>query len=667
MLIHQGEGNRAEAAALYATKLRAALADLEAAGYYDPRTAVTVAGGISTQGHGAGQQERHWAAINALPLVVDNFHCASSLGIPGIVGNETHFTGEGLVELGKRYGALAATPLQGSRPFPAFIQSRDTAIAATSLGWRAENLAAYEIAGVSYKGAAGSTVISDLPGLELLPSGAAGAWGDISGTLSDQADLQAALDAKASTADVAYIQSAVQVTLDDTWLTRFLDSANRILGGWTVNGKFRAEGGLDWETIPEIEVYDSVASGYWWRLLTKDGRLIAGITTDLKMIVGGVELGTGGGGLTLADLAEVISADALPVTPIAWQERMRETRRKLADLSGSAPSETLVIVAGPGDSWTDSRLTWVREFTRAMKWAYGDAGPGYVSCYQHAADDAEAWWGSFTGWTLKACNLGTPGVAVPTMSLSSYSTSTAAASVTLTAADPVTSAALHYIGTGGDIRYKYGAGAWTSLTLSGTGLQVVSLASPPGGTVSLTLETVSGTVELAGVDLRNGAPGVVVHKCGMSGSRAQDWIGQDATSMQTGLAALGGDVHISMLAINDRGNRTATTFGADMVSLVGLLRTARPFCDILLATAPEILQPSLMASKPMPTFAAAARRVAADYDCAHIDLQPFFGLTDTSDYGDGAREYMTTADTAHPSAKGRPVVSGAIRHALSLL
>lgn len=465
--------------------------------------------------------------------------------------------------------------------------------------------------------------------------------------------------------DVDGLSAALQTTLDDSWLVRFTDSERRILGGWTAGGKLRPEGGIDWTAVPEIEVYDTTASGYWVRWLTSDGRVIGGITTDLTLKIGGIVVGAGGG-VPLSDLIEVISADKLPVTPVAWQDRLRETRRKMADLAGSAPSETLVIVAGPGDSWTDSRLIWVRETTRALKWLYGNAGPGYVACYNGGADDAEASWSSFASWTAKVCNVSTPGVAVPTMSLSSCFTATVGASVTLTAADAFSAAALHYIG-GGSVRYKYGAGAWNNLTLSGAGLQIATLATPPGATVALTIETVSGTVELAGVDLRNGLPGVVVHKASMSGARATDWLGQDSASMQRGFAALAGDAHISLLGINDRGIRTAATFGADMASLVSILRTSRPGCDVLLSTAPEILQPSLMASAPMPGFAAAARRVAADNQCAHLDMQAHFGKADTSDYGDSGRQYMTSADTAHPATKGRPVVSGAVRSALSLL
>ncbi|WP_323041154.1 sialate O-acetylesterase [Gemmobacter sp.] len=214
IMVHQGEANRTEAPTLYADKFRAVISDLTTAGYVDPQAVRVVAGEIATNAH-TRYYENHRAALVDIDnrygsTTLPGFTFASSVGVEVIPGKETHFSGAGLVEYGRRYANAAL----GQTIRTAFGATRAQAEAACVRGWRAGDGLLYSLDGHVYRGVAGSTEIATLPGMAwhgyrtnaltlasaaiTLGTGHQIAWADSGGT------VQARVEASASALD-AYI------------------------------------------------------------------------------------------------------------------------------------------------------------------------------------------------------------------------------------------------------------------------------------------------------------------------------------------------------------------------------------------------------------------------------------------------------------------------------
>ena len=183
---------------------------------------------------------------------------------------------------------------------------------------------------------------------------------------------------------------------------------------------------------------------------------------------------------------------------------------------------------------------------------------------------------SSTGtWTIKGPKDNDAGTTPAASVFLSSGTATAAASVTVTAAAGLTTQTdmdLYYDPhPGAACRYRIGTGAWASLDLSSGFVQplIASLAA----STALTIEWVTGEVELNGLDGLNGQPGLVIDKIAMSGSRlVEHWsVYAQTEGFAAQLAAMKPDFVVIDLGTND--STSPEAFVAAMASLVARLRT----------------------------------------------------------------------------------------------
>lgn len=320
-----------------------------------------------------------------------------------------------------------------------------------------------------------------------------------------------------------------------------------------------------------------------------------------------------------------------------------------------------------GDSWTYLTAWHTGVVRNTLAARYGDAGCGYISIVQalgsatgavSSASANSAVTATRTGsWTQTVYGVGTPDLAY-------LESSTPGDRITITVpATPVhNEARLFFVGTGGVVQYRWNGGAWTQLTLSGSGTASIDLAGVPSGAITLDIETVSGTVRPAGVEMRSVASGVRINKLGINGARAADFAGAPAADFQASVATLNAKSNLLLFGTNDQSaGRTPAQFAADLGTIIDRIRAATPLTDILIAVPPENLRTNN--SVAMASYAAAARALARSKKCAFLDLQYAFGDV-PSEYGQAGLGFLA-ADLIHPStATGSRLVADAV---LSLL
>lgn len=192
MSVH-GEANRTDAPTVYADKYMALMTMLSDAGRIDKRNVRLVAGEISTNAH-TRYYENHKAALDDIDqrfgsVSLPGFVHVSSVGIDVNAGDETHFSGYGLVEYGRRLANAALSRTIRN----AIGTTRAHAVAACARGWRAGDGLLYDIDGLQYRGSVGATLLPGLPAM--VPAkpytfGHFGAVGD--GVTDDTAAITAA-------------------------------------------------------------------------------------------------------------------------------------------------------------------------------------------------------------------------------------------------------------------------------------------------------------------------------------------------------------------------------------------------------------------------------------------------------------------------------------------
>lgn len=347
--------------------------------------------------------------------------------------------------------------------------------------------------------------------------------------------------------------------------------------------------------------------------------------------------------------------------PIMRQAHRRLTQRAL----GEAAQLVVVII---GDSWSQNASRWSRAFTQYLKGQYGDAGGGWFGFGYYASysgpyagsvstrnGNADGWASSYFGAWDRVYN------GAPSPDLSLIFSSTVGDRVTIdTPASPVLSAVrLFYVPTAdGEIRYRWGAGTWTTLSLIGTDPLATSLlANLPGGASTLEIEITAGTVKLCGLDFQSAASGVRVHKIAGSGSAVADWVAQPATAWKSGITALGGHAFVLMDGTNSQGQAaTPTAWKGSMSTLIGRIREASAIPDILIAMPAENGRTDN--AYPMSAYADAGRELALELSCAFRDTQPGFGDSPADYMSDGPNP-LFNADKIHPEPPvgGRPIVA----------
>lgn len=359
-----------------------------------------------------------------------------------------------------------------------------------------------------------------------------------------------------------------------------------------------------------------------------------------------------------------LHAEGIPRKPVWGEWNLRETHMRLSRLERGDSAQ--LVIALLGDSYVAGDY-WSAAFAKSIQTAYGLAGVGWVGF---------AWWGTSSGTWGATQPTGIDGNARPdlvpaptitgtwtasynnggnaTPSLGLVTSSTAGDRINFSFPSGHTAANLYYKGTsGGVVRYSWDGGAtWAgSVTLSGTTAASAALASVPAGAAALTLEVVSGTVSLSGVDMQSSASGVRVHKLGASGSATNSWSSVSASVWNAQIAALAPNCVIAGWQTNDQGAAFVpeVQFKGQLLAILNNLITALPYADILLTSPAENNRTTN--TYPMSRYTAATRQLVVDsgaYGLAHLDHQFAFGWpTSSYAYANGIRQWIGS-DLVHP-------------------
>lgn len=192
------------------------------------------------------------------------------------------------------------------------------------------------------------------------------------------------------------------------------------------------------------------------------------------------------------------------------------------------------------------------------------------------------------------------------------------------------------------------------------GVRTVALTGKPAGAFSLDIETVSGTVYLCGLTCERAGSGVLVHKIAATGSHANHWASRNADKWKSGFAALGEvNLAVIMFGTNDQPNYSVSTFKTNMTTMVDRIRAVNPTADILIVAPCENQRAN---TRPMSSYARAARQVAVARKCAFLDLQYVFG-ENAADYAAGSARPWFNVDLIHPEplTGGRAIADAVLR------
>ena len=341
--------------------------------------------------------------------------------------------------------------------------------------------------------------------------------------------------------------------------------------------------------------------------------------------------------------------------------RWRYLRRKL--LLGESVTATIAMI---GDSFTHAPTRYTGPLAETLIDELGDAGGGWTGygvggggiLPNGNARPALYGYSRSASWDISAY------VTSVGPDIGQITSSTPGEKVTRTGPDAAKLAAvtLFWVGTAdGVIRYRWNGGAWTSRNVQGTvgALQTAALSAnqPTSGAWTLEIEVVSGTVTLCGDNSTGTDPGVLFHKLGSTGSQAFHWAAADFSA---GLIALQPHIVTVMLATNDQTiPRTPAAFGGYLETIVTRIRTAIPLVDVVIAMPADNQRANAYA---MPLYAAEARRVAVEQNCAFMDLQYLFG-DDPADYASDGPLPLNNSDDVHPepATGGRVIVDAFCR------
>ncbi|HDT3144089.1 TPA: hypothetical protein QHO99_005400 [Klebsiella pneumoniae] len=358
--------------------------------------------------------------------------------------------------------------------------------------------------------------------------------------------------------------------------------------------------------------------------------------------------------------------------------QIRVGRMKLSQLESGA--STILTVGIFGDSWPTQPNRFSQPLAKALRAKYGaGSGVGWTSFGRHATSESIinanvfspsssdvlktlfTWTGN---WLFSYSGTKNPTNSSPDTAVVTSSTPGDALKATVpgTSDGGWSTCRLGYVGTGdGVIRYNWDGGAWTTLTVQGSGLQFVNINPPATVNASnvLNIENVSGTVSLCGLNPLATGAGVRVHKLGASGSSLASWLSMDANDFAKALTELALDTVIILTGTNDqRITGGATAFENNLRSFIARIRAALPGADILFVMPCENERtdnPTTMA-----TMAKRARSVTAELGCAFINLQYIFG-DNPADYAYGSIHSWFAEDGIHPDpATGGYLIKDAI-------
>jgi hypothetical protein len=323
-----------------------------------------------------------------------------------------------------------------------------------------------------------------------------------------------------------------------------------------------------------------------------------------------------------------------------------------------------------GDSWVQ-RMDLTTPLRTYIQTALGDGGRGWTSFWltfvkgstYYDGLSATAGATQRTGtWTDRVRVAGATG-----LDISDITTSDVTATIKLTYTYAFTSATLLTLqqSGGGSFQYRVNGGAWSS-TISTAGTSDViatSITGITGGTPLIEIQIISAGT--AGVTFHGLIPAKagnygVLHRIGIESSTVAHWTQVDATLWQTGVAKLNLNLALILLGTNDKtGNVTPQLYASQLATLVGRIRAALPFCDIVIVSPSDVLDNG-GTTYSVAQYASAARTVAASLDVAYFDgyaLMPSNADANLST-GRGLMEVVSGGNSRHLTSDGGRVFAG---------
>lgn len=457
-------------------------------------------------------------------------------------------------------------------------------------------------------------------------------------------------------------------SVDVDYLYIWKDSAGRIVLAVKNDGKLQAQ--IDFAALAALPIgangglvqeYQSVDRLYAW--LDSAGRVLGEVdySGTLLMKVASPEIIAARGNRAEmgARISQILTPYGLPKRHVWGEWYLRETRQRLRALSlGDA---TQLKWAAIGDSWTQGASYFLTDCARNLIANYGNGGSGYAS-FGAMADGVTSINGNVDASIVTVTNSANwvgDHLVSPAPDMGMVTSSTVGAKVTVTGPASCSAVHLFYVGDAtGAIRYRWNAGAWTALALTGSGLQVVPLAGIPAGAFTLELEVTAGVTKLCGVDMQSAASGVRVHKLGASGSGTNHWSVVDAAQWATGLQSIAPNLVTVMLGTNDVFNMTAATYRANLQIMLTRIKAALPSADVMIIMPPENARTDHPTTF-MVDFAAQAYELAAINQCAFLDLQYLFGAA-YAEYSWGSARPWLLSDLTHPTTAGGRAITDAL-------
>lgn len=446
---------------------------------------------------------------------------------------------------------------------------------------------------------------------------------------------------------------------DQTKLYAIVDSNNRLLGYWTLDGAFNANLGPNTVLDPAISIPNSSAA---------EVTAARGSRADLN-----------------TRMSVAASSYGYLNRHVVNEHAIRETRMRLRKKS---LGETIQVNIGfIGDSWTNALTRYSGPTGLSLINQFGGAGLGYFSL---------GWLGSQTvfagttppylGGTGRISATSTDGNSVTavasavftgtwtgqynsvaTADLCSTTSSTVGDNIVISvsACEALSAVKFHYIGaTGASMSYSWNGGAATTVDMSTAGTNIATLTGFPttGAAFTLTLTVVSGTPQPAGIDFQSTASGIRVNKIAGTGSSASQWATQaPTTGWRSAMTALNLNLVCILQGTNDQsGAATQATFKTNINTIITGVRAALPSVDILLIAPCENGRANTV---PMSQYQDAMAQLAIEQDCAFVNLQHIFGLT-YAEYGNtGTKRQWMASDLIHPNPPtgGRAIADAVTR------
>ena len=313
-----------------------------------------------------------------------------------------------------------------------------------------------------------------------------------------------------------------------------------------------------------------------------------------------------------------------------------------------------------GDSYTQNRSRYTKRLKQTLAAQYGNLGAGFLGFASFtptngangSVDETELDYTIvYNQWTSK--NGG--GYGPDAGHVTSLSNN---ASLTISVKKTVETNKLYYVNAPGSAGFRYRlrnavtTNSWVTnatdaaLSLGLTALDVRTSIAP----YNIDLEALGVGVSLIGAEAIKTGPGVVAHKLGCSGGRA-DQFAANAVA-KAALNELNLDLVIIMFATNEQGgNATPASFKAALQNIITTVRSVKPGMDVILMlpcyTKYELEFPT---TYKLHDYGKVMLEVAVANSAAFLDFSDVFGpATELQNLIDGG---LMNIDRIHPSTTG---------------